>query len=302
MTININTNILVTSNIKTNTWTNIPLHPFHITAASPWPLLVASAVFAILSSAALWFNGINYAGILLLLNMASVISGASLWFKDVITEGTHLGLHTRIVQQCLSLGVSLFIVTEAILFLSVFWAYFHSSLSPTVELGTQWCPAGVVPLSPLTVPLLNTLLLVSSGATVTYGHHAIFLADRRGALIGVVWTVILATIFTALQYLEYDVAGFTISDSAFGSAFFISTGLHGLHVLVGTIIITVAIIRLAAYHFTKSHHLGLESSILYWHFVDFVWALLYLSVYWWGSELIKEIDNILYSDLIKLLI
>lgn len=263
---------------------SIPLHPFHITASSPWPLLTSAAVLAILSSAALWFNSIENSGILLLLGLASVVSASCLWFKDVVTEATHLGLHTRVVQQCLSLGVSLFIVTEAMLFISVFWAYFHSSLSPTVELGTQWCPAGLVPLSPLTVPLLNTLLLVSSGATVTYGHHAIFLADRRGALLGIFSTVVLAAIFTSLQYFEYDVAGFSLSDGAFGSAFYFSTGLHGLHVLVGTLFLSAALVRLASYHFTQSHHMGLESAILYWHFVDIVWLFLYVTVYWWGSD------------------
>lgn len=120
-----------------------------------------------------------------------------------------------------------------------------------------------MPLSPLTVPLLNTLLLVSSGATVTYGHHAMFLGDRPGALIGIASTVGLAAVFTALQYLEYDVAGFSLSDSVFGSAFYMSTGLHGLHVLVGTLLLTVAMARLALYHLTQGHHMGLESSILY---------------------------------------
>jgi cytochrome c oxidase subunit 3 len=255
-----------------------------MTAASPWPLLTSAAVLAMLSSAALWFNSVEHAGTLLLIGFTSVVGSASMWFKDVVTEGTHLGLHTRVVQQCLSMGVSLFIVTEAMLFMSVFWAYFHSSLSPTVELGTQWCPAGLVPLSPLTVPLLNTLLLVSSGATVTWGHHAMFLADRRGALLGMLTTVLLATVFTALQYFEYEVAGFTLSDGVYGSCFYFSTGLHGLHVLVGTLFLTAALVRLAAYHFTQGHHLGLEASILYWHFVDLVWLVLYLSVYWWGSE------------------
>jgi cytochrome c oxidase subunit 3 len=233
-----------------------------------------------LSSAALWFNSVEHAGTLLLLGMASVVSAACLWFKDVVTEATHLGLHTRIVQQCLSLGVSLFIVTEAMLFMSVFWAYFHSSLSPTVELGAQWSPAGLVPLSPLTVPLLNTLLLVSSGATVTYGHHAMFLADRRGALLGMLATVLLATVFTALQYFEYEVAGFSLSDGVYGSAFYFSTGLHGLHVLVGTLFLSAALVRLAAYHFTQGHHLGLESSILYWHTPLLCLHCRFLSSYW----------------------
>ena len=263
---------------------SMPLHPYHMTAASPWPLLASAAVLAMLSSAALWFNGVDHAGTLLLLGMASVVSSACLWFKDVVTEGTHLGLHTRIVQQCLSLGVSLFIVTEAMLFVSVFWAYFHSSLSPTVELGTQWPPTAIVPLSPMTIPLLNTLLLVSSGATVTYGHHAMFLSDRKGAILGMTLTVILAIIFTSFQYFEYIEAGFSLADGVYGSAFYFSTGLHGMHVLVGTLFLTAALARLVAYHFTQGHHLGLESSILYWHFVDIVWLFLYLAVYWWGSE------------------
>jgi cytochrome c oxidase subunit 3 len=262
----------------------MPLHPYHMTAVSPWPVLVSAAVLALLSSSALWFNSVDHAGTFSLLGLASVITAASLWFKDVVTEGTHLGLHTRIVQQCLSLGVSLFIVTEVMLFVSVFWAYFHSSLSPTVELGTQWPPTAIVPLSPLTMPLLNTLLLVSSGATVTYGHHAMFLSERRAAILGMVLTVVLAAVFTGLQALEYQQAGFSFGDGAYGSAFYMSTGLHGLHVLVGTLMILVALVRLVLYHFTEGHHLGLESSILYWHFVDVVWLVLYLSVYWWGSD------------------
>lgn len=275
---------LMTLNQHPSSLGSMPLHPYHMTAVSPWPLLASASVLAMLSSAALWFNGIDHAGTLLLLGMLSVISAASLWFKDVVTEGTHLGLHTRIVQQCLSLGVSLFIVTEAMLFVSVFWAYFHSSLSPTVELGSSWPPVGLVPLSPITVPLLNTLLLVSSGASVTYGHHAMFQGARGPALAGMLLTVVLALVFTGLQYLEYDVAGFSLTDGAYGSCFYFSTGLHGMHVAVGTLFLTAALARLAAYHFTKGHHLGLESAILYWHFVDIVWLFLYLSVYWWGSE------------------
>ena len=269
---------------STLTGLSMPLHPYHMTAVSPWPVLVSAAVLALLSSSALWFNSVDHAGTFSLLGLASVITAASLWFKDVVTEGTHLGLHTRIVQQCLSLGVSLFIVTEVMLFVSVFWAYFHSSLSPTVELGTQWPPTAIVPLSPLTMPLLNTLLLVSSGATVTYGHHAMFLSERRAAILGMVLTVVLAAVFTGLQALEYQQAGFSFGDGAYGSAFYMSTGLHGLHVLVGTLMILVALVRLVLYHFTEGHHLGLESSILYWHLVEVVWLVLYLSVYWWGSD------------------
>jgi len=133
------------------------------------------------------------------------------------------------------------------------------------------------------VPLLNTILLVSSGATVTYAHHAIFYGSRNSALYGLIFTVILAVVFTAFQGFEYATSSFNMSDGAYGSCFYFSTGFHGLHVIIGTIFITVGLVRIIFYHFTRSHHIGLEASILYWHFVDVVWLFLYLAVYWWGS-------------------
>ena len=236
-----------------------------------------------LVGAVLWFNNIAHGGFLLILGFITTTIVFILWFKDVTTEGTFIGLHTKVVQRGLSIGVSLFIVTEAFFFLSIFWAYTWSSISPTVELGSQWPPAGVTPLSPITVPLLNTILLVSSGATVTYAHHALFHKDRKAAIIGTIYTVILAILFTSLQGFEYTEAGFSMPDGAFGTCFYFSTGFHGFHVIIGTIFIAVGLIRLALYHLTSSHHIGFESSILYWHFVDVVWLLLYILVYWWGS-------------------
>jgi cytochrome c oxidase subunit 3 len=258
-------------------------HPHHLTLESPWPILTSGAVLAMLSSSALYFNSLQGAGTLLVLGLISTTSAMTLWWGDCVTEGTYLGHHTKIVQHSLSLGVSLFIVTEACAFLSAFWAYFHSSLAPTVELGTQWPPVGVTALSPMAVPLMNTLLLVSSGATITYGHHAIFQKSRPRALMGVALTVFLAIIFTVMQGLEYDVAGFTMSDGAYGTVFFATTGLHGFHVLIGTIALAVGLVRTMLYHFTSTHHIGLEASILYWHFVDVVWLFLYMAVYWWGA-------------------
>jgi cytochrome c oxidase subunit 3 len=259
-------------------------HPHHLTLNSPWPILTANSVLAMLTGAVLWFNGIENGTTLFALGTLTTTAAWVLWFKDVTTEGTLLGHHTRVVQSGLSMGVSLFIVTELFVFVSVFWAYLHSSLSPTVELGTQWPPVGIVPLSPLTVPLLNTLLLVSSGATVTYGHHAVLLGQRGPALIGLVLTVVLAVVFTGLQVVEYGQAGFTMPDGAYGSCFYFSTGLHGAHVIVGTVFIAVGLARLWLYHSTRQHHVGLEASIAYWHFVDLVWLFLYLAVYWWSGS------------------
>ena len=172
----------------------------------------------------MYFNGFANGGILVALGFVATLSAMILWFRDVVAEGTLLGNHTFAVQKGLNLGVALFIVSEIFFFISIFWAYFHSALSPTVELGVHWPPAGIDPLNPFEVPLLNTILLLSSGASVTYAHHSLIEGNRRGTLLGIIITVVLAVIFTALQGFEYQMAPFTIADGAYGSTFFFATG------------------------------------------------------------------------------
>ena len=133
------------------------------------------------------------------------------WFRDVISEGTYLGNHTLAVQKGLNMGVALFIVSEGLFFLAIFWAYFHSALSPTVELGAQWPPMGIEAINAFELPLLNTVILLSSGVTITYSHHSLIQGNRKGALYGGIFTVILAIVFTALQGIEYSVSSFTIN-------------------------------------------------------------------------------------------
>ena len=142
---------------------------------------------------------------------------------------------------------------------------------------------GIEPVNPFELPLLNTVILLSSGATITYAHHSLIKGDRKGSLYGSFATVILAIIFTFFQGVEYSVSSFTISDGAFGTCFFFGTGFHGFHVIIGTIFLSVALWRILAYHLTDHHHLGYEAGILYWHFVDVVWLFLYVSMYYWGS-------------------
>ena len=181
------------------------------------------------------------------------------------------------------MGVGLFIVSEALFFLGIFWAYFHSGLSPTVEMGAHWPPMGIQAINPFELPLLNTIILLSSGVTITYAHHSLIQGNRKGALYGTVVTIILATIFTFFQGVEYSVSSFTISDSVYGSCFYFGTGFHGLHVMIGTAFLMVGLWRTYAYHLSNNHHLGLEAGILYWHFVDVVWLFLFVSIYYWGS-------------------
>jgi cytochrome c oxidase subunit 3 len=257
-------------------------HPFHLVSPSPWPVYTSVSLLALTMSGVLTMHSFN-TSFLLMFALISVILSMCLWFRDVISEGTYLGNHTLAVQKGLNMGVALFIVSEALFFLGIFWAYFHSSLSPTVELGAHWPPKGIEAINPFELPLLNTVILLSSGFTVTYAHHSLIQGNRKGVIYGLIFTIILAVIFTALQAIEYSVSSFSISDGTFGSCFYFGTGFHGLHVIIGTAFIATGFWRVLAYHSTDNHHLGLESSILYWHFVDVVWIFLFISIYYWGS-------------------
>lgn len=258
-------------------------HPFHLVMPSPWPLYSSMSLFSLTLSAVLTFHSFFTALRVLICGLISVVYTMVLWFRDVINEATYLGNHTLAVQRGINMGVALFIVSEALFFLAIFWSFFHSALSPTIELGAKWPPLGIESINPFELPLLNTVILLSSGVTVTYSHHSLIQGNRAGTLYGLVYTVILAIIFTALQYVEYTVSSFTISDGTFSSCFYFGTGFHGIHVIIGTAFLAVGLWRILAYHSTENHHLGFESGILYWHFVDVVWLFLYISVYYWGS-------------------
>ena len=262
---------------------NFQYFPYHLVDPSPWPILLSFSLLNLTIGAVLYMHGYSNGGLILFIGFILTLFGMSLWFRDVITEGTYIGHHTKEVKNGLMIGILLFIVSEIFAFLSVFWAYFHSSLSPAIEIGGSWPPMGITPLNPFAIPLLNTFLLLSSGAFITYGHHALIAGNRESTIKGIFYTIVLAIIFTALQYYEYNEAGFTMSDSVYGSAFYASTGLHGLHVIVGTIFILVGFIRFINYQLTKQHHQGFEASILYWHFVDVVWLFLFVVVYFWGG-------------------
>lgn len=246
--------------------------PFHLVTLSPWPLVTSFTLFILTAGTVIYFNGYanplgGSGAILVILGFITTVSVVTLWFRDVVTEGTFLGDHTSIVQKGITMGVGLFIVSEVFFFISVFWSFFHSSLAPAVEIGSQWPPMGIATINPFELPLLNTVLLLSSGAGITYAHHSLIQGNRRGAIVGTIITILLAIFFTVCQGIEYSNAGFTFADSVFGSSFFFSTGFHGIHVLVGTAFIAVAFFRILSYHLTDHHHLGFEASILYWHFV-----------------------------------
>lgn len=262
---------------------NFQGHPFHMVSPSPWPIYTSISLLSLTCSIVLTTHAFSNANYFWSLSIFTLIATMFFWFRDIIAEGTYLGDHTLAVQKGLNIGIGLFIISETLFFLAIFWAYFHSALSPTVDLGAIWPPVNIESINPFELPLINTIILLSSGVTGTYSHHCLIQGNRSGALKGLLYTIILAIIFSCLQAIEYYYSTFTLSDGIFGSCFFFGTGFHGLHVLIGTIYIFTALLRIRAYHLTQNHHFGLEGAMLYWHFVDIIWLYLYISIYYWGS-------------------
>jgi cytochrome c oxidase subunit 3 len=258
-------------------------HGFHLVDPSPWPIISAFSALMFTFGLALYMHG--YAGGLFLwqYGLAMILFMMFVWWRDIIREGTFEGQHTSIVQTGLRYGMLLFIVSEIMFFFAFFWAFFHSSFNPSIVLGGVWPPAYLTILDPWQIPLLNTVILLSSGATVTWAHHSIVWGSKDQASWALIGTILLAVVFTGLQGFEYVTAPFTISDSVYGSSFYMATGFHGFHVFVGTCFLTVCLIRLYFNHFTREHHFGFEAAAWYWHFVDVVWLFLFLTIYWWGS-------------------
>nr|ATC73074.1 cytochrome c oxidase subunit III [Cicadellinae sp. EMHAU-2015-Zz060410] len=256
-------------------------HPFHLVENSPWPITGSIGVMTVTSGMVMWFHKINM--MLFLMGFLIIILTMIQWWRDVTRESTFQGLHTKKVSLNMKLGMILFIVSEILFFSSFFWAFFHSSLTPSMEIGLQWPPFGVKTFDPINIPMLNTMILISSGVSITWAHNAIINKNYSQMIQSTILTICLGIYFSLLQLYEYMESPFCISDSIYGSTFFMSTGFHGIHVIIGTIFISVSMFRMMKLHFSKNHHVGFESSAWYWHFVDVVWLFLYISVYWWGK-------------------
>lgn len=261
----------------------IQRHPFHLVDQSPWPFLGGISGLTLTTGFVMYLHCYQLGGFFFVFGLISLIFTVSIWWRDVIRESTFQGHHTKKVQAGLRSGMILFIVSEIMFFFAFFWGFFASSLSPNVEIGGIWPPPGIAVLNPWEIPLLNTVILLLSGATCTMAHHGIIAGDRKNSLIGLSLTIFLGIIFTGLQGLEYLEASFSISDSIYGSVFFLATGFHGAHVFIGSTFLVVCLFRLVKHHFTKEHHFGFEAAAFYWHFVDVVWLFLFVSIYWWGG-------------------
>lgn len=256
-------------------------HPYHLVDQSPWPLTGAISALMMTSGLILWFHTGTLA--LLVAGLILLITTMINWWRDVVRESTFQGWHTTVVEKGLRYGMILFITSEVCFFFAFFWAFFHSRLAPTVEIGVAWPPTGITPLNPFLVPLLKTAVLLSSGVTITWAHHSILAGNHSEAVQALSLTVALGVYFTILQAWEYIDSPFTIADRIYGSTFFVATGFHGLHVIIGTTFLFVCLLRLINHHFSAHHHFGFEAAAWYWHFVDVVWLFLYVCIYWWGS-------------------
>lgn len=217
-----------------------------------------------------------------LFSLLFLLISSFLWGRDVHREGCYEGRHLLEVTLGFKLGMIIFILSECFFFLGMFWSYLHLAESPAVELGGIWPPVGVVPFDPKGIPFLNTIILVSSGISVTWSHHAMEMGQFKVRVFSLLLTVLLGFFFRLLQLIEYYVAIFTFSCSSYSSVYFIGTGFHGLHVLIGRVLLFICIIRFSFLSVRPNHSVGFECSVWYWHFVDIVWFCLYLIFYWWG--------------------
>ncbi len=277
-------------------------HPYHLVDPSPWPLVGSIAGLLLAFSAVTFMHpdmfGPETGEILKRLGAWKLAPGLMLviltmffWWRDVVIEAEYQGHHTPVVQLGMRYGMILFIASEVLFFAAFFWAFFDASLFATeaqqyarVEAnGGTWPPAGVQPFDPFDLPLMNTLILLLSGTTVTWAHHALLHGDRKGLINGLTVTVILGLCFTGLQAYEYAHAAFGFRDNVYSSTFYMATGFHGFHVIVGTIFLAVCLFRALKGHFTPKQHFGFEAAAWYWHFVDVVWLFLFVAVYVWGA-------------------
>jgi cytochrome c oxidase subunit III len=271
-------------------------HDYHLVDPSPWPFIGALAAFIMAVGMVLTMKAVPVAGmkigpLVLGVGIIGVLYTMFAWWVDVTREAEHQGHHTRVVQIHHRYGMIMFIASEVMFFVAWFWAYFDVALFANEAIqyqrqeftGGTWPPKGIETFDPWHLPLLNTLILLTSGTTVTWAHHALLHDDRKGLKQALWLTVILGVLFTICQVYEYSHAAFSFSGHVYGSTFFMATGFHGAHVVIGTIFLAVCLYRTYLNHFTPKQHLGFEFAAWYWHFVDVVWLFLFAAIYWWGA-------------------
>ncbi len=261
--------------------THEPDHPYHMVEPSPWPAFGALGAGTLAAGGVLFMHDVT--SVVMIVGALLVLLTMALWWRDVVREATFQGHHTPIVQIGLRYGMMLFIASEVMFFAAFFWAFFNASLFPTAAIAFTWPPPGIEVFEPFGVPFLNTMILLLSGCTVTWAHHCLLKGDQRNLVNGLILTVALGVLFTSLQAYEYYHAAFSFREGIYPSTFYMATGFHGFHVIIGTTFLTVCLVRAIKGHFKPDHHFGFEAAAWYWHFVDVVWLFLFSCIYLWGS-------------------
>ena len=256
-------------------------HPFHLVDPSPWPFVGSVAAF--ISAVGLILYMHDYGIPVLILGLGMVVYTMYGWWKDVIDESGEEKTYTPSVQHGLRMGMVFFIASEVMFFVAFFWSYFNASLFPPEVIGSVWPPKGIETINPFDLPYLNTLILLLSGSAITWAHHELLEGHNKAVLQGLAITIGLGLIFTMIQGVEYAHATFGFKENIYSSTFYMATGFHGAHVIIGTLFLITCFFRTRQKEFTPDAHIGFEAAAWYWHFVDVVWLFLFVCIYWWGS-------------------
>ncbi|TVQ33732.1 MAG: cytochrome c oxidase subunit 3 [Geminicoccaceae bacterium] len=260
-------------------------HDYHLVDPSPWPFVGSMSALVLTVGAVLWMHGAAGGAAIFFVGLAGIIVTMFGWWRDVLHE-SYAGQHKPVVNYGLRLGMALFITSEVFFFFAFFWAYFWGALVQPDTVATAWPPEGIVPVPPFGIPLLNTLILLASGTSLTWAHHAIREGDQATGFKALVLTVALGAVFLGFQVYEYIHVyheGLTLQSGIYGSTFFMATGFHGVHVLIGALFLLVCTVRAAQMTLKPEKHVGFEAAAWYWHFVDVVWLFLFVTVYLWGA-------------------
>lgn len=270
-----------------------PTHSYHILNPSPWPFVTSLVVFLAVLNLMMFMHpslfgqlesSIKNSGLYILIpGVAMIFVVLYYWWRDVIKEALS-GDHTPIVQLGLRYGMVLFIMSEVMFFASFFWSFFDSAFF-SIQNNISFPPANIETVDVFDLPLINTVILLLSSCTLTWAHHSLLVNNRRDLIRGLVITLLLGATFSGIQALEYVHSSFAFAGSNYSGIFYMATGFHGVHVIIGSTFLLICLIRAKKGHFSPSHHFGLEAAAWYWHFVDVVWLFLFIFVYWWGSSL-----------------
>nr|DBA43473.1 TPA_asm: COX3 [Bombus bohemicus] len=251
--------------------------PFHMVTLSPWPIMISINLMNLLMSLILWIYLNNF--LISMLNLITFMFSMMTWFRDIIRESTFQGYHSIYIMYMLKFSMIMLIISELFFFISFFWTFFHNSMSPSIEINSSWPPKMIKFFNPMEIPLLNSITLILSGLMVTISHYYLLNNNMKLSIFYLMSTILLGIYFNIMQILEYKNSFFCINDSIYGSIFFLSTGFHGIHVMIGTLMLMLSLLRMYKNHFSSSHHVNYELSIWYWHFVDMIWLFIYMFYY-----------------------